>query len=214
MADRARAAAGALGVVALPTAWVSAGSVTDGFDPVRQSISQLQRDGTTTGVVMTAAFAAFATGGLLLAPVLDRRVGRSPAVALVLASVATYGAAVSPLGEVRGGPQDVVHLAFGSTGYVSLSVLPLLAARGLRGWARGASYVLGAVASACPVAPRPPIGATTPTTRRSGLPGRAAACWRIPITTAESTPPLTPTTAASSPHSVKYFSTFEVLAAR
>ena len=149
MADRARAVAGALGVVALTSAWVSAGVVTDDFDPVRLSISQLQRDGTTTGVVMTAAFAAFATGGLLLAPVLDRRVGRSPAVALVLASVATYGAAVSPLGEVRGGPQDVVHLAFGSTGYVSLSVLPLLAARGLQGWARGASYVLGAVASAC-----------------------------------------------------------------
>lgn len=149
MADRARAAAGALGVVALTTAWVSAGIVTDDFDPVRLSISQLQRDGTTTGVVMTAAFAAFATGGLLLAPVLDRRVGRSPAVALILASVATYGAAVSPLGEVRGGPQDVVHLAFGSTGYVSLSVLPLLAARHLRGRERVASCVLGTVASAC-----------------------------------------------------------------
>ena len=149
MADRARAVAGALGVVALTTAWVSAGAVTDGFDPVRQSISQLQRDGTTTGVVLTAAFAAFATGGLLLAPVLDRRLGRTPALALVLASVATYGAALSPLGEVRGGPQDMVHLAFGSTGYVSLSVLPLLASRHLQGRARTASYVLGAVASTC-----------------------------------------------------------------
>ena len=147
--DRARALAGAVGVVGLTAAWAGAGLRTPGFDPVRQSISQLQRDGTTTGAVMTTAFVAFAAGGLLFAPVLRRRLARSPAVVLAVACVATLGAAASPLGEVRGGPQDVLHLTFGSTGYVSLSVLPLLGAWHLRGRARVASCGLGAVASVC-----------------------------------------------------------------
>ena len=147
--DRARALAGAGGVVALTAAWAGAGLTTTGFDPVRQSISQLQRDGTATGAVMTTAFVAFAAGGLLFAPVLRRRLGRAPAVVLAVACVATLGAAASPLGEVRGGAQDVLHLTFGSTGYLSLSVLPLLGAWHLRGRARVASYGLGAVASVC-----------------------------------------------------------------
>lgn len=149
MSDRLRALAGAAGVLLLTAAWVGAGAVTDGFDPVRQSISQLQRDGTATGAVMTAAFVAFAAGALLLAPVVGRRTGRAPQVALVLAAVATLGAAAAPLGEVRGGRQDAVHLAFGTTGYLSLSLLPLLAAAGTRGRARAASLALGTVAAAC-----------------------------------------------------------------
>ena len=149
MSDRFRAAAGAGGVLALTAAWVGAGAATEAFDPVRQSISQLQRDGNATGAVMTAAFVAFAGGALLLAPVLRRRLGPAPAVLLGVAALATLGAAASPLGEVRGGTQDAVHLAFGSTGYLSLSLLPLVGGRCLRGRARAASYALGAVASTC-----------------------------------------------------------------
>jgi len=100
MSERMRAALCLLGIVLLTAAWVVAGLVTTDFDPVRQSISQLQRDGTAPSVVMTVAFA----------PVLPRL----PRTALLVAGVATLGAALAPLGEVRGGRQDAVHLAFGA----------------------------------------------------------------------------------------------------
>ncbi len=145
MSDRVRAGLCLAGVLVLTGAWVLAGVLTPGFDPVRQSISQLQRDGTATGAVMTAAFAAFAVGGAAFAPLLPRL----PRAALLVAAVATLGAALSPLGEMRGGRQDALHLAFGATGYVSLSVLPLLAARTAGGRARAASVVAGLVTSAC-----------------------------------------------------------------
>lgn len=150
--DRVGAAAGVVGVLVVNAAWVTAGVRTPGFDPVRQSISQLQREGTATGAMVTAAFVMFAVGALLVVPVLRRRVGRAAAVALSVAAVATLGAAASPLGEVRGGRQDVVHLAFGSVGYASLSVLPLLAGWALRRRAprvAASSFLLGAIASAC-----------------------------------------------------------------
>ncbi len=158
MSDRVRALLALAGVVCLTAAWVGAGVATDGFDPVRQSISQLQRDGTATGTVMTAAFLVFAVGALAVAPVLGRTVARPPQVALTVAALATLGAAASPLGEVRGGAQDVVHLGFGATGYTALSVLPLLAGWALRHRARraaGACLLIGAVASACLLATVP-----------------------------------------------------------
>ena len=145
MPDRLRAALCLAGVVGLTACWLLSGALTDGFDPVRQSISQLQRDGTATGAVMTAAFAGFAVGGLAFAPLLPRL----PRAALSVAALATLGAALSPLGEVRGGRQDALHLAFGATGYVSLSLLPLLAARALAGPARAAALLAGAVTTAC-----------------------------------------------------------------
>ena len=145
MPDRLRAALCVAGVVALTSAWVLAGVLTPGFDPVSQSISQLQRDGTATGAFVTAAFVAFAVGAAAFAPLLPPL----PRTALRVAALATLGAAVSPLGEVRGGTQDAVHLAFGATGYVALSLLPLLASLSLRGRARALALAAGAVTSAC-----------------------------------------------------------------
>ena len=145
MSDRLRAALCLAGVVGLTAAWSLGGLLTDGFDPVRQSISQLQRDGAATSAALTVAFVGFGVGGLAFAPLLPR----PPRAALTAAAVATLGAALSPLGEVRGGRQDALHLAFGATGYVSLSLLPLLAARSLRGRARRAALLAGAVTSAC-----------------------------------------------------------------
>lgn len=145
MPDRARAALCLIGVVALTAAWSLAGLLTPGFDPVRQSISQLQREGTATGSVMTAAFVAFAVGAAAFAPLLPR----APRAVLLVAAGATLGVALSPLGEVRGGAQDALHLAFGATGYVCLSLLPLLAALSLRGRARAAALAAGLVTSAC-----------------------------------------------------------------
>lgn len=145
MHDRLRAALCIAGVAALTGAWLLAGLLTDGFDPVRQSISQLQRDGTATATVMTAAFVVFGLGALGFARLLPPL----PRLALRVAAAATLGAALSPLGEVRGGLQDALHLAFGATGYLSLSLLPLLAARTLCGRARILALTAGAVTSAC-----------------------------------------------------------------
>jgi len=145
MSDRLRAALCLAGVVGLTAAWALGGLLTDGFDPVRQSISQLQRDGAATSAVMTAAFVGFGLGGLAFAPLLAR-----PArVALTVASVATLGAALSPLGEVRGGRQDALHLAFGATGYLSLSLLPLLVSASASGAARRVALAAGVLTSAC-----------------------------------------------------------------
>lgn len=145
MSDRLRAGLCLAGVLVLTAAWSLGGLLTDGFDPVRQSISQLQRDGAATSAVMTVAFVGFGVGGLAFAPLLPR----AARVALTVASVATLGAALSPLGEVRGGRQDVLHLGFGATGYLSLSLLPLLAAASWSGRARAAALVAGVVTSAC-----------------------------------------------------------------
>jgi len=145
MSDRLRAALCLAGVVGLTAAWALGGLLTDGFDPVRQSISQLQRDGAATSAVMTAAFVGFSLGGLAFAKLLPR-----PArVALTVACVATLGAALSPLGEVRGGRQDALHLAFGATGYLSLSLLPLLVAASTSGSARRVALAAGVLTSAC-----------------------------------------------------------------
>lgn len=145
MPDRLRAVACVLGVLVLTATWSLGGLLTDGFDPVRQSTSQLQRDGAATAAVLTAAFVAFAAGALAFARLLPR----APRAALRVAALATLGAAASPLGAVRGGPQDVVHLACGATGYAALSVLPLLAARHLTGRARTGALLAGAVTTAC-----------------------------------------------------------------
>lgn len=145
MPDRLRAALCLVGVLGLTAAWALGGLLTDGFDPVRQSVSQLQRDGAMTSAVMTAAFTGFGLGGLAFAPLLPRL----PRSALLVAAVATLGAALSPLGEVRGGRQDALHLAFGATGYLSLSLLPLLAAASLSGVGRRVALLAGLVTSAC-----------------------------------------------------------------
>lgn len=145
MSDRLRAGLCVAGVAILTAAWLLAGLLTPGFDPVSQSISQLQRDGTATGRVLTAAFVAFAVGAAAFAPLLPRL----PRAALLVAALATLGAALSPLGEVRGGTQDAVHLAFGATGYVALSLLPLLAALSLSGRSRAVALAAGVVTSAC-----------------------------------------------------------------
>lgn len=145
MPDRLRAALCLTGVLGLTAAWVLGGLLTDGFDPVRQSISQLQRDGAATATVLTVAFAGFGAGGLAFARLLPL----GPRIALTVAAVATLGAALSPLGEVRGGGQDGLHLAFGATGYLSLSLLPLLAAASLSGAARRWAIAAGVVTSGC-----------------------------------------------------------------
>lgn len=145
MSDRVGAGLLLVGVAALTAAWVLGGLVTPGFDPVRDSISQLQREGAATSATLTAAFCVFAVGVLAFTPSLPA----PPRVAAVLVAAATLGAAASPLGELRGGTQDAVHLGFGATGYVSLSVLPLLTAPFLRGRARATALLAGAVTSAC-----------------------------------------------------------------
>lgn len=179
MSDPARALLAVAGVVTLTFAWVLAGLGTARYDPVRQSISQLQRDGTATGTAMSLAFLAFALGALAVAPVVGRRIARPPQVALTVAALATLGGAASPLAEVRGGVQDAVHLSFGTTGYAALSVLPLLAGWALRSrsrWGAGLSFLLGAVAAGCLLA-TVPAEAVSGALQRAGF--LAAHLWLV-----------------------------------
>ena len=179
MSDPARAVLALIGVTTLTLAWVSAGLRTDRYDPVRQSISQLQRDGTATGTTMSVAFLAFAVGALAVAPVVGRRIARPAQIALTVAALATLGGAASPLAEVRGGAQDAVHLTFGTTGYAAVSVLPLLAGWALRTrsrWGAGLSFLLGAVASGCLLATVPAEGVSGALQRAGFL---AAHLWLV-----------------------------------
>jgi hypothetical membrane protein len=139
---------GAVCGIAAPTAfvagWVVNGLRTDGYDPLAHAISQLAREGAPTRAAMTACFVAF---GLLLplwAGVVARELG-VPALRWVvtLAGLATLAVAALPLTREGGQAQDTGHAVAALVGYVAMAVTPLVAARGLRGWRREASLLVG-----------------------------------------------------------------------
>jgi hypothetical membrane protein len=147
---------GALCGIAGPTAfvgaWLAGGLLADGYDPVRQAISELAREGAPTRPVMTAGLVAF---GVLLpvwARVLRRELdSRALGVTVTVAGVATLAVALLPLTREPGGPQDVLHGVAAGTGYLAMSLTPLLAAPRLRRSGRGrtaaASAAVGAVSA-------------------------------------------------------------------
>jgi len=139
---------GAVCGIAAPTAfvagWVVNGLRTEGYDPLTDAISQLAREGAPTRAVMTACFVAF---GLLLplwAGVVARELG-VPALRWVVtvAGLATLAVAALPLTREGGGAQDTWHAVAALTGYVAMAATPLVAARGLHGWKREASLLVG-----------------------------------------------------------------------
>lgn len=144
-------ACGVAGPVAFVAAWVAAGVLTPGYDPVEQAISQLARERAATAPLMTAGFAVFG----LLVPVYAAGLGRvlrSPAVraAATVSGLATLAVAALPLSRAGARPVDTWHAVAAGTGYLGQALAPLLAARVLPGARdRLASYAVGAVAAAC-----------------------------------------------------------------
>lgn len=142
--DRLGAACGVAAPVAFVSGWLVLGARTDGYDPLRDAISQLAREGAPTRAAMTACFVAF---GVLLpvwAWTVARRL-RVPALrpVVVTAGLATLAVAALPLTREGGQALDVAHAVAALTGYVAMAATPLVAATGLRGRARAACLAVG-----------------------------------------------------------------------
>ncbi len=143
------AVCGVLGPCAFVAAWVVGGLRTSGYEPLRDAISQLAREGADTRPLMSAGFVAFGVLVPLWALLLRRVLGTGVAVAAAVAGLATLAVALLPLTREGGRPQDVAHAVAAGTGYVGMALTPLLAAAPLRrlGHARAAatSAVVGVV---------------------------------------------------------------------
>jgi len=145
---RLGAACGIAAPVVFVTGWAVLGARTAGYAPLEDAISQLAREGAATATAMTACFVVF---GLLL-PVWAGTLARALAVPalrplVTLTGLATLAVAALPLTRDGGQGQDAAHAAAALTGYVAMAATPLVAARGLRGWARSASLLVGATSA-------------------------------------------------------------------
>jgi hypothetical membrane protein len=150
---RLGAACGVLAPAAFVGAWLVAGLLTPGYDPVDQAISQLAREGAPTRALMTGGLIAF---GLLLpvwAAVLAGRLCSRPVqAAATVAGLATLAVAALPLTRDPGGAQDLLHAVAAGIGYVAMALTPLLAVSPLRRaghpGAAAASAVVGVTSAA------------------------------------------------------------------
>lgn len=143
---------GIAGPAAFVGAWLLGGALADGYDPLREAISDLAREGAGTQPLMTAGLVAF---GLLVpvwAPALGRALGSTALlVSVTVAGLATLGVAAFPLSRDGGQAQDVAHAVAAGLGYAAMAVSPLIGAaalrrRGLANAAR-ASAVVGVVSA-------------------------------------------------------------------
>ena len=173
MPERLGAACGVVAPVAFVGAWLLGGLLTDGYDPVRQAISQLAREGAPTRPLMTAGLVVF---GLLLplwARVLGRRLGSRPVeAAATVAGLATLAVAALPLTRDPGGTQDLWHAVAAGVGYLAMALTPLLAAGPLRraGLRRaGAASVAVGVVSAAALVGTLLVGEASGALQRLGL---------------------------------------------
>lgn len=149
-AARLLAVGGVVGPVAFVVAWVLAGSVTSGYSPVNDAISDLAATHAPARFGMTLGFVAFGAGVIPFGFAL-RKVQAGPAWMSAVATAAfTFAVAAVPLG---GPVRDVIHGTFASLGYLTLVGVPVLASRtfvsrGRPGWVRY-SCATAAVAGAC-----------------------------------------------------------------
>ena len=149
---RTAAACGIAGPVAFVGGWLVNGLRTDGYDPLRDAISQLARVGAPTMLSMSACFVVFGLLVPLWAPTVARELA-TPALrpAVTVAGLATVAVAALPLTREPGGTQDLLHTVAAGTGYVAMALTPLLAAGGLRRLGRrraaGLSAAVGVVSA-------------------------------------------------------------------
>jgi hypothetical protein len=159
--DRATVAvavAGAAGVLLYVTAWAVAGTWIEGYDPVRDAISQTFAIGAPTAPRALMIVVLLVTGALLVAFgwALDRAMpgrGRAGPVAAAVSGVGTILAVVFPCSDGCPGfgttTTDSLHVVVAGAGYVALILAPLFVARRVREHAPGlaaASAVLGGLA--------------------------------------------------------------------
>lgn len=105
---------------------VVAGLVSPGYDPVRQTISEL-----AAGDVPTRVLAAtlFVLTGLchLVTGTFARGIGLAGRIAFLIGAVATLGVAAFALPSVAG--RSTIHNAFATAGFILLAVWPILGMR-------------------------------------------------------------------------------------
>lgn len=144
---------GITGPVVFVGGWLVNGLRTDGYDPLRDAISQLAREGAPTRASMSVCFVVFGVLVPLWAPTVARVLG-APALrwSVTVAGLATVAVALLPLTREPGGTQDLLHAVAAGVGYVAMALTPLLAAAGLRRQGRRAAAAVSAltgVVSAC-----------------------------------------------------------------
>lgn len=105
--------------------WLLAGSLWPGYDPIRQTISDLAAPESPVAGVMSAFF-IFGGTLTIIAGVLVKPFALSGRIALVLAGFATYGLTIFPTPLVG---YSIPHRIFAITSFVLYAAWPLLAMR-------------------------------------------------------------------------------------
>lgn len=129
------AVAGAAGVVFYVVSWVVAGALIDGFDPLRQAISETFAIGVAPAARRLLTLALLVTGILLVAdgPALHRALpgeGLVGPVLVVVAGLGTVAVAFAPCSEpgcpgAATSTMDTVHFLAATIGYVGLMTAPI-----------------------------------------------------------------------------------------
>ncbi len=149
-ADRALSAGLIVGPTAFISAWGLSGTLTPGYSPIRDHISDLAAAEAPTQALMNIGFAAFAVS-VAAAIVPARRYLGTPTAIVFGANVAvTVGIMLAPLGRSAEG--DRAHAMVAGLGYLVLAATAPSAARtvGKRSRRLGvASLAVGAVSLAC-----------------------------------------------------------------
>ena len=167
--SRSTLACGVLGPAAFVGAWVGAGLLRPGYDPVQEAISQLAREGTAHRLVMTAGFVAFGVLVPVYARALGARLGTGTQAAATVAGLGTLAVAALPLSAAGGQTADRWHAAAAAVAYAGQVGAPLLGARGLGRLVPGSrapSYAVAGGALVC-------LAGSVPDSSVSGLLQRA-----------------------------------------
>ena len=128
MDTRVRATAGIVGPVAFISAWVIAGALRDGYDPVIQAISRLAESGAPNRWIVTAGMITFGVSALVFASVM-KQFTKPGAFFMVVAGLSSFGVAAFPC--TSGCPGigstffDTAHVVVAGIHYVALTNAPL-----------------------------------------------------------------------------------------
>lgn len=114
-----------IGPIQSVTGWALSGALTPGFDPVRQTISELAANDAPTHILQSSFFIL---GGTLtiLAALFARTLALPGRIALFVSGLCTYGLTIFPT-PLQG--QSPMHLLFAITSFVLSAGWPLAAMR-------------------------------------------------------------------------------------
>jgi hypothetical membrane protein len=114
-----------IGPIQSVSGWLIAGALWPGYDPVRQTISDLAAPDSPVNVIMSSFFVL---GGTLtlIASIYARTLAMPGRIALFLAAICTYGLTIFPTPLVG---YSLMHRIFAIASFVLSAAWPLLAMR-------------------------------------------------------------------------------------